>query len=324
MKVWLGVIGRACLEFIIILVLVSFAAGASTFVASPSEGMAAIYQSAAEAAFDLVPLAALVSLFLAFFSFEFRIKNRAAGWLGLLLLGMFLFSVGIGLQRVAPIREALLGSVVSRGLASSDAPMRLIPAGAAAQRGREAIWIGSYDGGDAVDAVAVDFGSDYPRLSFAPRAPIDPATGEADIQGRTFKASLPLARPIPLVPEASLFSGSWIWDRLAAMDGQGLVPVFAAAGGFLLLAIGFRFLCRITGWPLANALLAAAGLAGLVALDAALSGGPIFAAIEGLARRFGLPLSGVLLLAAIEGLLGLILGAADIAAAPRARRRLDD
>lgn len=323
MKVWLGVIGRACIEFIIILVLVSFAAGASTFVSSPSEGMAAIYRSAAEAAFDLVPLAAIVSLFLAFFSFEFRVRSRAAGWLGLLLLGSLLFSFGIGARRVAPIREALLGTVGGRG-SEAGAPARLVPAGVAAQRGREALWIGAYEGGDGVDAVAVDFGSDYPRLAYSPRAPIDPATGEADIQGRTFKASVPPARHILLVPEASLFSGSWIWDRLAAMDGQGLLSVFAAAGGFLLLALGFRFLCRITGWPLANALLAAAGLAGLVALDAALSGGPIFAAIEGVALRFGLPLRGVLLLAAIEGLLGAILGAADIAAAPRAaRRRLD-
>ena len=41
------------------------------------------------------------------------------------------------------------------------------------------------------------------------------------------------------------------------MDDASLLPRLRRCGGFLLLAIGFRFLCRITGWPLANALLAA-------------------------------------------------------------------
>ena len=38
MKVWLGVIGRACIEFIIILLFVSFATGASMFSACPPAG----------------------------------------------------------------------------------------------------------------------------------------------------------------------------------------------------------------------------------------------------------------------------------------------
>ena len=79
MKVWLGVIGRACLEFAIILVLISFAAGASQTISSPRVDIGAIYRSAAKAGLDLVPLAVIFTLFLAFFSFELRVRSRAAG-----------------------------------------------------------------------------------------------------------------------------------------------------------------------------------------------------------------------------------------------------
>jgi len=318
MKVWLGVIGRACIEFSIILVLVSFSAGAAAFVSVPSGGMSAIYRTVAQAALDLVPLAAVLTLFFAFFSFETRVKSRAAGWLGLLCLGALLLSMGLGIRRLPLFRVEVANS------SSEAVQARLIPAGTAAQRGRVAIWVGSYEDGEAVDAIAVDFGSDYPRLAYAPRASVDSATGEMEIQGRTYKPIMPEAGPMVLVPEASLFSGAWIWDRLSSMDEDPFGEAFAAAAGFLLLAIGFRFLCRITGWPLANALLAAAGLGGLVALDAALSGGALFGAIESLAARFGFPLGGPLLLASVEGLLGLVLCAADLAAAPRGKRRLDE
>ncbi len=96
MKVWLGVIGRACLEFAIILILISFAAGASLSIGAPAGDFGAMYRNAAKAALDLVPLAAVFTLFLAFFSFELRIKSRAAGWLGLFLLGAILLSFGLG------------------------------------------------------------------------------------------------------------------------------------------------------------------------------------------------------------------------------------
>jgi hypothetical protein len=319
MKAWLGVLGRACLEFAIILVLVSFAAGASVSLAAPSGGLGAIYRSAAEGALDLAPLAAVLTVFLAFFSFEQRVKSRAAGWLGLLVLGALLLSFGIAVRRVALIREAVEGP--SRGVAQTAPPF---PTGVAVEQGRVALWIGSFEGADALDAVAVDFGSDYPRLAYSPRTGIDPSTGDMDIQGRTYRATLPAARPLNLIPEASLFSGSWIWDRLAAMDDEPLLLSFIAAGGFLLLAIGFRFLCRITGWPLANALLAAAGLAGLVALDAALSGGAVLGIIESLAKRAGLLLPKTILLACVEGIMGLVLGLAELAASPRGRRRFDE
>jgi hypothetical protein len=276
------------------------------------------YKNSAEAALGLAPLAALLTLFLAFFSFEFRIKSRAAGWLGLLLLGAMLFSFGVGLRRAPAIREALSPP------RQNGSVLKLMPPGVAIQRKSVALWIGSYEGGEAIDAVALDFGSDYPRLAYAPRAPLDPSSGDVEIQGRPYKAALPAQAAISLVPEASLFSGSWIWDRLAEMDGSPLLTVFAAAGGFLLLAIGFRFLCRISGWPLANVFLAAAGLAGLAILDALLSGPSPLGFLDSLAKRAGLSLPGPILLACVEGVLGLALGAIDIAVAPKGRRRPDE
>ena len=107
------------------------------------------------------------------------------------------------------------------------------------------------------------------------------------------------------------------------MSTAALPRIFAVAGGFLLLALGFRFLCRITGWPLANAILTAAGLAGLVALDALLASATPLGILESLASRTALPLHGSLLLASVEAFVGLALTAADLAAAPR-RRRLDE
>jgi hypothetical protein len=316
MKVWLGVIGRACIEFAIILALISFAAGAGQSVGLLSAGVRAIHKASTAAALGLTPLAALLTLFLAFFSFELRVRSRPAGWLGLLVLGSLLFSLGIGLRSMPQLR-----AVAASDEGSSLAP-RLVAPGRAAQQGRSTLWIGAFDGGEAVDAVAADFASDYPRLSYSPRAELIAASGEVDIQGRLFRAVLPRPQAQELVPEASLYLGSWIWDRLAAQDS--LFMAFATAGGFLLLALGCRFLCRITGWPLANALLAAAGLAGLVVLDAALSGGAFTSMAESLLRRLGLPpsalLKGPLLLALIEAFLGLVLGVADLAASPKTRR----
>jgi hypothetical protein len=316
MKVWLGVIGRACLEFAIILILISFAAGASIAISAPASDTNAVLRGAAKAALDLVPLAGVFTLFLAFFSFELRVKGRAAGWLGLLLLGVILMSFGLGIRRLPLIRGAVATS--SGGGAKV---LRLIPAATAEQQDRVALWVGSFAGGEALNAVAVDFSSDYPRLAYSARAPIDFSTGDVDIQGRAYRATLPDALPLALVPEASIFSGYWIWDRLDSMDDAPLFNVFAAAGGFLLLAIGFRFLCRITGWPLANALLAAAGLGGLVALDALLSGGAILGTIEAFARRIGLSLPAPVLLACVEGIIGLALGAMELTATSRRRRR---
>ena len=317
MKSCLGVIGRACLEFLIFLILLSFAAGASIAVALPNDNLRPMYIYAAWEALRLTPLAAFFTLFLAFFSFDLRIRSRLFGWLGLFLLGALLFSFGIGLRRAPMLREA-----AARPKIAAAAP-KLVPAGVAIQQWRTAIWIGSYEGGEAVDAVAVDFGSDYPRLAYSPRASLSSKTGEVDIQGRSYSAARPDVDQMLLVPESSIFAGSWIWDRLSAMDDEPIYMAFAAAGGFLLLAIGFRFLCRMTGWPLANVFLAAAGLAGLAILDAALSGPGTQAYLDVAARNFGLPLSGTLLLASMEGVAGLLLGLVDIAAGSRGGRVRD-
>jgi hypothetical protein len=265
----------------------------------------------------LAPLAALLTLFLAFFSFELRQRSRIAGWLGLFCLGAMLFSFSIGLRRAPIIREAFSQPKETK------AALRLVPPATVIQRQRIAVWLGSYDGAEAVDAVAADFGSDFPRLSYAPRSPLSYKTGEVEIQGRNYPAAQPEPRRVSLVPESSLFAGSWIWDRLSSMDDEPAYSVLAVAGGFLLLAIGFRFLCRITGWPLANVFLVAAGLAGLAALDALLSGPAPLAFLESLAKRSSLGLSGPLLLASAEGAVGLLLGLADVLAGGRGRRTGD-
>jgi len=190
MKVWLGVIGRAFIEFIIILALISFAAGAAMFVGLPTGGIRAIYSNAASAALKLIPLSASLTLFLAFFSFELRLRNRAIGWLGLVILGLLLFSCGLGMRRVPAFREA-----AALRSDQAEGPVRLIPAALAQQQGRVALWIGGFEGGEASDSVAVDFGTDYPRLAYSPRAEIDQATGEMDIQGRSYRAALPPGHP---------------------------------------------------------------------------------------------------------------------------------
>jgi hypothetical protein len=107
------------------------------------------------------------------------------------------------------------------------------------------------------------------------------------------------------------------------MDDAPAYQAFAAAGGFLLLAIGFRFLCRITGWPLANVFLAAAGLAGLAIADALLSGPAPLAFLDAMAKRSGLSLAGPLLLACVEGAAGLLLGLIDAVAGIRGGRAPD-
>jgi len=198
--------------------------------------------------------------------------------------------------------------------------LRLQTAKTMNQRGSTVLWIGSYEGSDVADAADIDFGSDYPRLVYAPRAPLDTSSGSVDIQGRTCSAALPEAKPLALLPEASVYAGSWFWDRLAAMDGVPSPFVFAAIVGFILLAVGCRFLCRITLWPLANAIIAAAALVALVALDAMLSGPDTLGFIAGIAGRSGLVLPENLLLAALEALLGLAMSALDLAIAPKRRR----
>jgi hypothetical protein len=108
------------------------------------------------------------------------------------------------------------------------------------------------------------------------------------------------------------------------MDDEPFLMICAVAGGFLCFCVGFRFLCRISGWPLANAILSVAGLGGFLALDAALAGSALQRVLDSTAMRLGLVLPKALLLACFEGCLGLILGVADIASARKRRRGLDE
>lgn len=308
MKTWLGVIGRAFIEFLLILILLSAAVGA---MLSLDTGIRNFLAYMASAALDLVPLAVSLTIFLAFFDFELKIRSRLAGWFGLLILGGLLMAAGIQARRMDFIKESLPLPV-----AASKAPAP-IPAGLASTKAGVVLWYREMASGDALDAVAVDFGSDYPRMAYSSRAFFDPSSGLVEIGGRSYDATSPAPAPIRLVPEASVFAGAWIWDRLAAMDREPVLDVLAAAGGFILLVLGFRFLCRITGWPLANAILAAAGFVGIVVLDAVLSGPAAQKVVVGLARDLGLNLRPLYLLAALEGAAGLLLGLADLVAAPR-------
>jgi hypothetical protein len=310
MRNWLGVIGRACIEFLLILFLLAASSGA---MLSLDTGLYNFVAYMAIAAFDLIPLAAALTLFLAFFSFEQRIRSRLAGWLGLLILGSLLMAVGIQLRRIDVIKQSI---PVPTTVSQTPRPS---PAGISVTKSGVVLWYKEIRGGDLIDAVAVDFSSDYPRMAYSARSFFDPATGTAEIAGRSYTATRPAPAPIRLVPEASVFAGAWIWDRLAAMDREPILHVFAAAGGFILLVLGFRFLCRMTGWPLVNAVLAAAGFVGIIVLDAVLSGSAVQKVIIGIARELGIALPPIILLAALEGSVGLLLGFMDIAVAPRRR-----
>ena len=59
-------------------------------------------------------------------------------------------------------------------------------------------------------------------------------------------------------------------------------------------------------------------------IDATLSGKALLGTIESLTGRMGFPLHGLLLIAGIEGFIGLVMTAIDLAAAPKARRRLGE
>jgi hypothetical protein len=308
MRTWLGVLGRAFIEFLLILLLLSTAVGA---MLSLDTGIQNLLAYMAGSSLNLVPLAVSLTLFLAFFDFELKIRSRIAGWLGLMLLGGILMAGGIQARRMDFIKANLPVPV-----AAPKAPAP-IPAGVAASKGGVALWYRATASGDILDAVAVDFGSDFPRMAYSARSFFDPSSGLVEIGGRSYDLTRPAPQSVRLVPEASVFAGAWIWDRLASMDREPLLDTLAAAGGFILLVLGFRFLCRISGWPLANAVLAAAGFVGIVVLDAVLSGSVPQKAIVGLAKDLGFSLKPVLLLAGLEGGAGLLLGLVDLAAAPR-------
>jgi len=322
MKVWFGVIGRACLEFLVILCFISIVAGASASLAAETTTGRALFREACAAMPAMLPPVASAALFLSFFSFERRVRSRILGWVGTLLIGILLFGGGIAFRHLP-----ILQRVAQPTHASASRPLQA--AGRGIKHGDSLLWYRSVEGSDVTDAVAADFGSPYPRLVYERSAPL--RDGSVDVGGRLYTATMPPSDSTALLPEASYYGGAWIWERLAAPDGSRLFLAAIASAGFLVLAAGFRFLARITRWPLANAFFAFAGFMGLFLLDASLASptavailvsfaGPLADTAAGWVGAAGPAASAAILVAAVEGLVGLVLAAVDLAIAPAERR----
>jgi hypothetical protein len=312
MKAWLGVIGRACIEFCIVILLLACAEGLYRSLLNPDLVFSQIALLAGAAALRMYPAAGLIALFLSFFSFDSRVKNRAAGWLGLVLTGCLLFGSGLAARRILSPSD-WDGPPTQR--AGSDLPAP----GLARDRGGILLWFRALEGDLVSDPAAVDFDRPSPRLVYAPSAELDRKTGMIRIEGRDYPALAVNEGPSPLLPELALFRGDWIWERLASGDHDSPFLVAAVAAGFVLLAAGLRFLRGMTTWPLANAFLAGAGLLGLLAGDAALASPLVEGAMRTAMGRMGLALPHALLLAGFEAVLGLLLGIAELLGSTRRR-----
>lgn len=316
MKSWFGVMGRSLLEFILVLASMAGIAGISANLASPAPGLASLVPAALASIPRLFPAAVAVLLFLAIYSFEHRVRSRLLGWAGLILLGVALCSSGLALRRLPFLRDAIAGLVQPPPPASPEfqAP------GLGAERGGLLVWYRSAEGDIARDAVAVDYRSAFPRLRYSASAPLDPRTGSMEIGGLSLPATKPTPAAPPLLPELSLFQGSWVWDRLEAIDALSWPAALAVVAGFALLAGGFRFAARLTRWPLANALFGVAALIGFLVLDASLWSPAFAGAAAGLASGIGLGgLAPAYPLAGLEALAGLVLAGLDLALKPKGR-----
>jgi hypothetical protein len=247
------------------------------------------------------------------FSFERRVESRALGWLGAILLGALLLAAGLATRRVPLLRDLLPAEPqIATGIALQ------VP-GYAKDRDGLLLWYRAAEGREVSDAVVVDFQAPSPRLSYAAKAPLDAAKGTIELDGLSYKASIPPRSRASLVPEAEFLPGPPIWERFAAIEGSSLAMAAAMLGAFVLLAAGFRFVARLTLWPLANALFAVAGLMAFLALDAAMWSPAIAALGQSMARQAGLSSAAAFLPAAAEGLLGLAFGAIDLAVKPSER-----
>lgn len=311
MKSWFGAFGRACLEFFLLLAVAALISGAAKSLSASATTGEALLSFSLAALPRLIPLAVAVTMFCAMFSFEHRVPSRAAGWLGLVLLGALLLSGGLASRRL-PFLRALLPEE-SKTTAS---PVLQSPK-LGKDRGGLLLWYRSASEEAVADAAVVDFRAPYPRLTYTASAPLDRASGVIEVKGARFEASDTAAVGSSLFPETALLPGPPIWERF---DGLAKVPLLLAAAalsGFVLLASGFRFIARLTRWPLANAFFAAAGLLAFLALDAALASPAIAALGSSFAGYAGLSSYSALIPAAAEGLLGLALGAVDLSLKPR-------
>ncbi|HUW40030.1 MAG TPA: hypothetical protein VMV90_03400 [Rectinemataceae bacterium] len=252
-----------------------------------------------------LPLAGLITLFLSFFTVESRIANRGLGWLALIVVALLPLAASVGLERF-PLVEELRQATRPRQAVS-------VPLGAdmALVRGPLAVWVRAWKGDTVVDAVGADFSSPQPRLIYAPKASFDRSRGVIFIGSRAFPATLSPPHQIELLPEAGSLSPWWIWDRLADQNGLPPLQAMAMALGFGLLAAGLRFLARMTSWTLANAFLVAAGLLGVLVLDAFLARPEIESFAAPLLGRLGLRLPYPLFVAFFEAALGILAGLVD-------------
>ncbi|MDA8425649.1 MAG: hypothetical protein M0Z80_05885 [Treponema sp.] len=319
MKTWLGTLSRACIEFLLALLLVGGAGALDASLRTEAPRIVATFREGVSSMLLYMPLAGLMTLFLSFFTVESRVPNRGLGWLALIVVALLPLTASVGLGRF-PLVEELRQSTRPRQAAAAAAPLR---ADMALERGPLVVWIGAWKGDTAIDAVGADFSSSQPRLVYAPSAPFDPSRGVIFIGSRAFPAALSPARPIELLPEAGALNPWWIWDRLADPSGASPLQALAAALGFGLLAASLRFLARLSSWTLANAFLAAAGLLGVLVLDAFLAGPEAGSLAAPLLGRLGLHLSPPLFMAGAEAALGILIGLVDTLRPGAARRRFD-
>jgi len=304
MKTWLGVLGRAAVEFLLALLLLGLAGALSS----------SLVAAAASTMLAYLPLAGLVALLLSFFTVEFQIEGRLPGLLALLLISLIPLAGFIYLERL-PIAQSLRPTTA---LASS----RPLPAraGTTIERDGMAAWIGSWEGNSAKALVTADFRTPPPHLRFSPRAVYSPEKGTITIGTANFPASMEPLRPVDLVPEASVLAPWLIWSRLTDRTDLSLLFLLATAAGFGVLASALRIFARLTAWPLANAFLAVAGLAGLLVIDALMSTPEAFRFTTTLFSRLRIGIAPPLILPLLEGGLGLFIALMDLLVPPGHRR----
>jgi hypothetical protein len=309
MKPWLRAIGRACIEFPILLVLMAFISGLSTSLSSFRIESSSFALNIGLSALELMPFAVVITLFLSFFSFDSTVRSRSFGYLGLLLIGALGLAGEIALNKI-PLAE----SALQNGAAQSAA--ELPPPSVAYNNEGTALWYRSVQGDTVTDVVAIDFSAPFPRLKYGKAGVFDSKYGTVTVDRHNYWLAPKAVADGSLFPEAAPFEGSLIWDRLASLAEAPLARAAIAAGGFLILVLGFRFIARLTAWPLANAMLAISAVVGLLAGDAALSGlgaVPISVALS----RVGVTLDAQSAVAAVESILGLLLIGLDLLLAPR-------
>jgi len=310
MKAWFGAIGRAALDFLILLVLASGAAVLSS--APPGLGLSVLPLAALREALRFFPLAAAAAIGLGFLPFERLVPSRVVTTLSLVLFGFGLLAGGLALRR----QDFPEAAKAARG-----AP----PAGVAVESGANLLYVGSYEGGSgrlvARGAVAYEAASPvYPRLAFEERAAYDTEDRSVIVEGAAYPAFPHDAAPGPLLPSLPALSGKGLDSRLKELDGLGFPLALAAAGGFALLVAGLSGAARFARWPLAGLFVAGAGIALALLADALLFLPSVAGLLGDLAGAMGLgSLDPPILAALLEGSLGLVACLVCLFA-PRGRR----